>query len=126
MRRRAREKQKGEDRRSISKRAACCPFAVVQGAAQRKNGLCEGSARGNGNPREGQHPFRPNSNGVGDHTNTLRLQLINAGLPFHCGSNCFNGSLHHVSFCNVIPVILFIDDLVCVINPYFPVFFTKT
>ena len=36
---------------------ACYPTAVVQGAARRKNGLCEGSARGNWDPREGQQPF---------------------------------------------------------------------
>ena len=30
---------------------------VVQGAARRKNGLCEGSARGNWDPREGQQSF---------------------------------------------------------------------
>ena len=39
------------------KEAACYPSAVVQGAARRKNGLCEGSARGNRDPREGQQPF---------------------------------------------------------------------
>ena len=50
MRRRARE-------RPILKRLACYPSAVVQGAARRKNGLCEGSARGNWDPREGQQPF---------------------------------------------------------------------
>ena len=30
-------------------------------------------------PREGQQPFRPNPNGVGDRTTTLRLLLIGAG-----------------------------------------------
>ena len=39
------------------KEAACYPSAVVQGAVRRKNGLCEGSAQGNWDPREGQHPF---------------------------------------------------------------------
>ena len=38
------------------KEAACHPL-VVQGAARRKNGLCEGSALGNWDPREGQQPF---------------------------------------------------------------------
>ena len=37
--------------------AACYPSAVVQGAARRKNGLCEWSAQGNWDPREGQQPF---------------------------------------------------------------------
>ena len=39
------------------KEAACYPSAVVQGAARQKNGLCEGSAQGNWDPREGQQPF---------------------------------------------------------------------
>ena len=38
--------------------------------------LCEGSARGNWDPREGQQPFRLNSNGVGYRTTTLRRLLI--------------------------------------------------
>ena len=52
----------GEERRQATdfKEAVCCPSAVVQGAALPKNGLCEGSARGNWDPREGQQPFRPN------------------------------------------------------------------
>ena len=46
----------GEERRQTTdfKEAACFPSAVVQGTAQRKNGLCKGSAQGNGDPREGQ------------------------------------------------------------------------
>ena len=38
----------GEGRRQATgcKEAACCPAAVVQGAARSKNGLCKGSARG--------------------------------------------------------------------------------
>ena len=47
-----------EERRQVDfKEAACYPSAVVQGAARRKNGLCDGSAWGNWNPREGQQPF---------------------------------------------------------------------
>ena len=38
-----------------------------------------GSARGNWDPREGQQPFRPNPNGAGDRTTTLRRLLIGAG-----------------------------------------------
>ena len=49
--------EKGRRRQANFKEAACCPSAVVQGAARRKNGLCEGSARGNWDPREGQQPF---------------------------------------------------------------------
>ena len=45
-----------EGRQAGFKKAACYP-AVVQGAAQRKNGLCEGSALGNWDPREDQQQF---------------------------------------------------------------------
>ena len=38
----------------------------------------KGSARGNWDPRKGQQPFRPNPNGVGDRTTTLRRLLIGA------------------------------------------------
>ena len=41
----------------------------------------KGSSRGNWDPREGQQPFRPNPNGVGDRTTTLRRQLIGATTP---------------------------------------------
>ena len=37
--------------------AACCPPAVVQGTARRENGLSEGSARGNWDPRKGNSHF---------------------------------------------------------------------
>ena len=36
----------------------------------------KGSARGNWDLREGQQPFRPNPNGVGDRTTRLRRLLI--------------------------------------------------
>ena len=52
------KRKAGVKRRQANfKEAACYPSAVVQGAARRKNGLCEGSARGNWNPQEGQQPF---------------------------------------------------------------------
>ena len=43
------KRKAGEGRRQATnfKEAVCCPTSVVQGAAQRKNDLCEGSARGN-------------------------------------------------------------------------------
>ena len=44
-------------RQANFKEAACYPSVVIQGAARRKNALCEGSARGNWNPREGQQQF---------------------------------------------------------------------
>ena len=68
----------GKRKATDFREAACCPSAVVQGATQRKNGLCERSARGNWDPREGQQPFRPNPNEVGDRTTTLRRLLIGA------------------------------------------------
>ena len=52
------KKKAGEERRHGDfKEAACYPSAVVHGAARRKNGLCEGSARGNWDPQEDQQPF---------------------------------------------------------------------
>ena len=52
------KRKAGEERRQADfEEAACYPYAVVQGAARRKNALCEGSARGNWDPREGQQPF---------------------------------------------------------------------
>ena len=40
---------KGErqEKRENNQPISCCPSAVVQRAARRKNGLCEASARGN-------------------------------------------------------------------------------
>ena len=46
-----------ERRQTDFKEAACYLSAVVQGAARRKNGLSEGSARGNWDTREGQQSF---------------------------------------------------------------------
>ena len=54
MRRRARERQEKREKQTDFKEAACCPSAV---AARQKNGLFEGSARGNWDPREDQQPF---------------------------------------------------------------------
>ena len=52
------KKKAGVKRRQANfKDAACYSSAVVQGAARQKNGLCEGSAQGNWDPREGQQPF---------------------------------------------------------------------
>ena len=46
-----------ERRQTNFKEAACYFSAVVQGTAQQKNGLCEGSAWGNWDTREGQQSF---------------------------------------------------------------------
>ena len=57
------EKEKNEKtgkrkrRQTDFEETAYYPFAVVQRAARRKNALCEGSARGNWDPREDQQPF---------------------------------------------------------------------
>ena len=52
------KRKAGEQRRQADfKEAVCYPSAIVQGAARRKNSLCEGSARGNWDPRKGQQPF---------------------------------------------------------------------
>ena len=52
------KRKTGVKRRQANfKEAACYPYAVVQGAARRKNVFCEKSARGNWDPREGQQPF---------------------------------------------------------------------
>ena len=72
-----RKRKAGVERKQANfKEAARYPSAVAQGAARRKNGLWEWSARGNWDPREGQQPFRPNPNGVGDCITTLRRLLI--------------------------------------------------
>ena len=52
------KRKAGEERKQANfKEAACYSSAVVQGAARRKNGLCEGSARGNWDPRKDQQQF---------------------------------------------------------------------
>ena len=52
------KRKTGVERRQANfKEAVCYPFVIVQGAARQKNGLCEGIARGNWDPREGQQPF---------------------------------------------------------------------
>ena len=62
----------------------------------------KGSAPGNWDPREGQQPFRPNPNGVGDRTTTLRRLLIGAAsigsrATCHHFSACVFPILHHAS-----------------------------
>ena len=52
------KRKEGEERKQTDfKEAACYPSAVVQGAARRKNYLCERSARGNWDTWEGQQLF---------------------------------------------------------------------
>ena len=69
----------GEERRLANfKEAVCYPSAVVQGGCTVNKWFVWGSARGNWDPRQNQQPFRPNPNGVGDCTTTLRRLLIGA------------------------------------------------
>ena len=74
------KRKAGEERRQETdfKEAECCSSAVIQGAAWRKMVCVGGSFRGNWDPREDQQSFRPNPNGVGDRTTTLRRLLIGA------------------------------------------------
>ena len=80
------KRKAGEERKQATdlKKAACCPSAVFQGAAQQRN---EGECPGYWDPREGQQPFRPNPNGVRDRKTTLRQLLIggeNRSIGFLC------------------------------------------
>ena len=69
------EKRKSENKRPILKKRCAALLRSFRGQHSEK---MKGSARGNWDTREGQKPFRPNSNGVGDHTTTLRRLLIGA------------------------------------------------
>ena len=76
-RRRARERQekrKKKNRRLILKKLCAALLRSFRG----QHGEKKGSAWGNWDPQEGQQPFRPNPNGVGDRTTTLRRLLIGA------------------------------------------------
>ena len=60
------KRKAGEERRQADfKEAACCLSAVVQRPARRKNGLCEGSARGNLDPTKANGHFNPTQTGLG-------------------------------------------------------------
>ena len=75
------KRKAGEKKRPTTdfNEAVCCSSAVVQGAARRKNGLCEGNVQSNWNPLELKQPFQLNPNWVRDCTNTLGQLLIGAG-----------------------------------------------
>ena len=84
-RRRAREEQeKREVRRPFVKKLCA---ALLRSFREQHGEKLKESARDNWDPREVQQPFRPNSNGVGDRTTTLRRLLIGAALPLLCGSS---------------------------------------
>ena len=67
--------EKRENRRPILKKLCAALLRSFRGKHSEK---MKGCARGNWDPREGQQPFRPNPNGVGDRTTTLRRLLIGA------------------------------------------------
>ena len=80
MKRRSRQrerqkKKKKENRRPILKKLCAALLRSFRGQHSKK---MKGSARGYWYPRESQQPFRPNPNGVGDRTTTLRRLLIGA------------------------------------------------
>ena len=86
-RRRARKRQqKKENRQPILKKLCATLLRSFRGQHSKKT---KGSARVNWYPQEDQQSFRPNLNGVGDRTTTLRRLLIpRKGL----GNN--NSSMH--------------------------------
>ena len=60
------KRKAGEERRQADfKEAACYPSAVDQGAARRKNGLCEGSDRVTGTLGKTNSHFKPTQTGLG-------------------------------------------------------------
>ena len=68
-------KEKRENKRLISKKLCATLLRLFRGQHGEK---MKGSARGNWDPREGQPPFRPNPNGVGDRTTKLMRLLTGA------------------------------------------------
>ena len=75
-RRRAREgqkKRKRENKRPILKELCAALLRSFRGQHSEK---MKGSVWGNWDPREDKQPFRPNPNGAGDCTTTLRRLLI--------------------------------------------------
>ena len=77
-RRRARDwQEKRENKRPILKKLCA---ALLRSFREQHSEKIKESARGNWDPRKGQQPFRPNLNGAGDRTTTLRRLLIGAVL----------------------------------------------
>ena len=65
--RRAGEKKKSKQAIDFEE-AVCCP--LLQSFRGQHSEKMKRSAQGNFDARESQQPFRPNPNGVGDHTTT--------------------------------------------------------
>ena len=68
-------RKKRENRRPILKKLRA---ALLRSFREQHSEKMKGSARGTWDPREGQHPFRPNPNRVGNRTTALRRLLIDA------------------------------------------------
>ena len=79
------EKRKRENRRLILRKLCVALLRSFRGQHSKK---MKRSAQGNWDPREGQQSFRPNPNGVGNRTTTLRRLLIGAALL--CSFNDLN------------------------------------
>ena len=76
------KKETGEERKQSTdfKEMRAALLRLFRGQHGQKNGFRKGNARGNWSPREDQQPFRPNPNGVGDPTITLRRLLIDTAI----------------------------------------------
>ena len=75
-RRRVREGQEKRETRWPISRKLCA--SLLQSFRGQHGEKMKESAWGNLDPQEGQHRFRPNPNGAGDFTTTLRQLLIGA------------------------------------------------
>ena len=65
MRRRTRERQEKREDRPILKRLRAAFLRSFRGLHGEKNGLCEGSARGNLDPTKANGHFNPTQTGLG-------------------------------------------------------------
>ena len=79
-RRASKSQEKGEDRLPILEKMCVALLRSFRGQHGKK--WFQGSAQGNWDLQEGQQPFRPNPNGVGDCTTTLKRLFIGADYLF--------------------------------------------
>ena len=73
------KRKAGEGRRQAIDLKNLCA-ALLRSFMGQQGEEMEGSSRGSWDPREGQQPYRPNPNGVGNRTTTSRRVLIGAVL----------------------------------------------
>ena len=66
------EGEEEKNSRPILERLSAALLRSFRGQHGKKNNYYEESARDNWDPRENQSPFRPNPNGIGNRTTTLR------------------------------------------------------